>query len=281
MSSTKVLTEKQKEAIEIQRRFREKVEIIVGPKKEKKIVTDLPEPSFKEWRIKVKGQSGIGNVLVRKVLYGKSRSTVKPKLPSSQKWSIFCDCRERGEFGLTCDHKYHIATGELMKILGWTDELTEFIKILNSEDYINFRKMNDDLNPKWYIDIKSYPSKIRMQQLAKYNFGNNFSSLKDVELYIKYKYFQFYKSRNKEVLNIENKEQINSDDIFKNLRKIVENTDIGIMRFQQNDRFSMLESKMNVLNGLLENDTSNERDLMEQIGLSFHNFGGDKCLYYQ
>ncbi|MGL1891997.1 MAG: hypothetical protein OCD02_10240 [Spirochaetaceae bacterium] len=271
---------------EIQRRYTEKVTVIVNKGKEKErheVVTDLPEPSFKEWKVSVINNDGLGNILISKCVYGESRSTIKKKLYSSESWTILCDCRNKGEFGLFCNHKKEIAQLNFNNIIGWNPVIQKYVDSCKNdivdknliylptditEPYIRYLKMN-----KLIGDVKTEEKSKIILDIGLLGF----TSLPQ------FKNFILYFSLNKS-LNKESDIKIEPADIHQYIKSPKFNNFIDLkqfvdMRLGQTIRFNILNEKLEKLENKLGVNIE-EFETIKEIKLDFWNFGDDINKHY-
>ncbi len=261
------------EVIEIQRRFKEEVEIVInkGKKGERvEIVTDLPEPLFSEWTFNMSKKGPSSEILIRRCYYGASRSTKKPKLPASEKWSIFCNCSDNDPTG--CDHLKSFVQGDLLNIDGWNQLLDEYYLVVKKTG-------NVDISDFILQHSISIPSELIMLFKKRLSSKTN-EEKKDTLASIKNYGFPSTKSfinwltfiALNQAINTNSNLNINLNEIAKSLnsKKLQHFLDIKKIidiRIKQDHRFSRLSNQ-------IKNASLNGRRV------SFSNIGNDYCLYY-
>lgn len=263
---------------EIQRRYSE---IVPNPKKSSEMVTDLVEPQCNDIEFFMTNDFSEGKILLRKWTYGESRSSIKKKYPKAESWSIFCNCRNRGEFGLPCQHIIDIAQANFNKLNNWNN-LTEYYlnnikattKILNDA----FSKLPEELQNK-YIRSKTIMSEKQedrdnfISELKKMGFDSK-ALLKEFILYYSFNYA--FHNNPEILLEMDKISQYVKSPKFINFLKIKKTVNIVI---SQKIRFQRLSKKLNEFEMVRAETNNNEYEIMKQIGLDLWNFGEDTSRY--
>lgn len=263
------------EVIEIQRRFNEKVNVIInkGKRDERvEIVTDLPEPSFNEWIFQFSIIGPPSEILVRRSNYGASRSPIKPKLPASEIWSIFCSCSDTDPTG--CDHIKSFVHGDLSCLVGWSQILDRYYSETSNRGKIvitDFILENSASIPKDLIklyqarlsvdSITSEERKDSLKAIKNYGFPSSKSFLNWLTFIAINEAVFPYSKINININEISKYLKSEKLEHFLNIKRIVD------MRVEQDYRFSLLSDQ---ISHSLENGKR----------VDFSNIGNDYCLYY-
>lgn len=275
---------------EIQRRYTEKVTITVNKGKDserQEVVTDLPEPSFKEWRFTTTNKDGLGHVLISKCSYGESRSETKKKLYASESWTIICDCKDKGQFGLSCEHKNDIAKLNFDNVSGWNPVLQEYLDQEEIRDSIIFdgiRSLPEEIIKPYtkytnLVNIKGKEKAIEKDLISKEIKKLGFSGFDQLINFILY--FSLNKSMNaNRIIKIDINEISTylKSPKFKNFIELKQIVDI---RLEEESRFDLLNKKLKKLENRINDDNSDEYKIMKEIELDYWNFGNDINSHYK